>query len=117
MILIQEQLSKNRIIIDIDSHGEVGVLQLLLPHQRPSSVACTGPHTAQPQFGVCHPPIAPILPAAIVCQPLSHPMWVLPSFYPLQVCASVTSSTHERKSKTNIAMSKAKLFLRHNAFQ
>ena len=41
-------------------------------------------------------------------------MWVLP--HP-QVCASVTSSTHERKSKTNIAMSKAKLFLRHNAFQ
>mmetsp|Transcript_10383 Transcript_10383/g.31241 ORF Transcript_10383/g.31241 Transcript_10383/m.31241 type:complete len:1166 (-) Transcript_10383:34-3531(-) len=55
VILIQEQLSKNRIIIDLDSHGEV--------------------------------------------------------------CASVTSSTHERKSKTNIAMSKAKVFLRHNAFQ
>ena len=55
VILIQEQLSKNRIIIDVDSHGEI--------------------------------------------------------------CASVTSSTHERKSKTNITMSKSKLFLRHNAFQ
>ena len=55
VILIQEQLSKNRIIIDTDSHGEI--------------------------------------------------------------CASVTSSTHERKSKTNIAMSKSRLFLRHNAFQ
>ncbi|GAX73919.1 hypothetical protein CEUSTIGMA_g1369.t1 [Chlamydomonas eustigma] len=55
VILIQEQLSKNRILIELDSHGEV--------------------------------------------------------------CASVTSSTHERKSKTNIAMSKSKLYLRHNAFQ
>eukprot|EP00887_Chlorella_sp_A99_P006810 scaffold2.g6810.t1 len=54
VILIQEQLSKNRIIIDIDSHG------------------------------------------AIV--------------------ASVTSSTHERKSKTNIVTKQAKLLLRHNAF-
>ncbi|KAG1669071.1 hypothetical protein FOA52_003989 [Chlamydomonas sp. UWO 241] len=55
IILIQEQLSKNRIIIDTDPKGEV--------------------------------------------------------------CASVTSSTHERKSRTNIAMSKQKMFLRHNAFQ
>jgi DNA-directed RNA polymerase III subunit RPC2 len=55
VILIQEQLSKNRIIIDLDPHGEV--------------------------------------------------------------LASVTSSTHERKSKTNIAMCKGKMFLRHNAFQ
>lgn len=55
VILIQEQLSKNRIIIDVDAHGEV--------------------------------------------------------------CASVTSSTHERKSKTNIIMSKSKMYLRHNAFQ
>ncbi len=28
----------------------------------------------------------------------------------------MTSSTHERKSKTNIVMSKAKMYLRHNAF-
>lgn len=55
VILIQEQLSKNRIIVDTDSHGEV--------------------------------------------------------------VASVTSSTHERKSKTNIIMSKGKIYLRHNAFQ
>lgn len=55
MILIQEQLSKNRIIIDTDSHGEV--------------------------------------------------------------IASVTSSTHERKSKTNIVFSKGKIYLKHNAFQ
>ena len=55
VILIQEQLSKNRIIIDTDSHG--------------------------------------------------------------QVCASVTSSTHERKSKTNIVINKGKLYLKHNAFQ
>ncbi|KAG2492788.1 hypothetical protein HYH03_008949 [Edaphochlamys debaryana] len=55
VILIQEQLSKNRIIIDTDSHGEV--------------------------------------------------------------MASVTSSTHERKSKTNIVFSKAKIYLKHNAFQ
>jgi DNA-directed RNA polymerase III subunit RPC2 len=34
-----------------------------------------------------------------------------------QVCASVTSSTHERKSKTNAVMSKGKIYLKHNAFQ
>ncbi|MEW5318773.1 MAG: hypothetical protein WDW38_009966 [Sanguina aurantia] len=55
VILIQEQLSKNRIIIDTDHHGEI--------------------------------------------------------------MASVTSSTHERKSKTNIVMNKGKFFLKHNAFQ
>lgn len=54
VILIQEQLSKNRIIVDTDSHG--------------------------------------------------------------QVVASVTSSTHERKSKTNIVMKQGKMHLRHNAF-
>lgn len=35
----------------------------------------------------------------------------------VQVVASVTSSTHERKSKTNTIMSKGKIYLRHNAFQ
>eukprot|EP00798_Chlamydomonas_sp_ICE-L_P009475 gene9475-32467_t len=55
VILIQEQLSKNRILIDIDSKHEI--------------------------------------------------------------CASVTSSTHERKSKTNLAMKKGRVYLRHNAFQ
>lgn len=55
MILIQEQLSKNRIIIDTDQHGEV--------------------------------------------------------------TASVTSSTHERKSKTNIAARNGKIYLKHNAFR
>jgi DNA-directed RNA polymerase III subunit RPC2 len=54
VILIQEQLSKNRIIIDTDSKGDVN--------------------------------------------------------------ASVTSSTHERKSKTTIVLKKDKLYLRHNAF-
>ncbi|KAL4539453.1 hypothetical protein Ndes2437B_g02173 [Nannochloris sp. 'desiccata'] len=54
VILIQEQLSKNRIIVDLDSHG--------------------------------------------------------------QVVASVTSSTHERKSKTNVVIKQGKLHLRHNAF-
>ena len=54
VILIQEQLSKNRIIIDTDQHGEV--------------------------------------------------------------VASVTSSTHERKSKTNIAAKNGKIYLKHNAF-
>lgn len=54
VILIQEQLSKNRIIIDIDSHGEI--------------------------------------------------------------MASVTSSTHERKSKTNIVFKAGKLYMKHNAF-
>lgn len=55
VILIQEQLSKNRIIIDVDSKG--------------------------------------------------------------QVTASVTSSTHERKSKTNVVLGrKGQLCLRHNAF-
>ena len=54
VILIQEQLSKNRIIIDVDSHG--------------------------------------------------------------QIVASVTSSTHERKSKTNVVMKQGKMLLRHNAF-
>ena len=54
VILIQEQLSKNRIIIDVDAKGEVG--------------------------------------------------------------ASVTSSTHERKSKTNVAVKHGKLYLRHNTF-
>lgn len=55
VILIQEQLSKNRIIIDTDQHGEV--------------------------------------------------------------TASVTSSTHERKSKTNIAARNGKIYLKHNAFR
>ena len=54
VILIQEQLSKNRIIIDVDNKGEVG--------------------------------------------------------------ASVTSSTHERKSKTNLVVKHGKLYLRHNTF-
>ncbi|WIA33788.1 hypothetical protein OEZ86_006901 [Tetradesmus obliquus] len=54
VILIQEQLSKNRIIIDTDQHGEV--------------------------------------------------------------VASVTSSTHERKSKTNIAAKNGRIYLKHNAF-
>lgn len=54
VILIQEQLSKNRIIVDLDSHG--------------------------------------------------------------QVVASVTSSTHERKSKTTLVQKQGKFHLRHNAF-
>ena len=54
VILIQEQLSKNRIIIDKDSND--------------------------------------------------------------QYMASVTSSTTERKSKTNLVMKKSRLSLRHNAF-
>ena len=33
-----------------------------------------------------------------------------------QVMASVTSSTHERKSKTNIAHKNGKIYLKHNAF-
>ncbi|KXZ53350.1 hypothetical protein GPECTOR_7g1245 [Gonium pectorale] len=55
VILSQEQLSKNRIIIDTDSHGEI--------------------------------------------------------------MASCTSSTHERKSKTNMVFSKGRIYLKHNAFQ
>jgi hypothetical protein len=55
VILIQEQLSKNRIIIDTDQHNEV--------------------------------------------------------------TASVTSSTHERKSKTNIAARNGRIYLKHNAFR
>ncbi|GBF89068.1 DNA-directed RNA polymerase subunit 2 [Raphidocelis subcapitata] len=54
VILIQEQLSKNRIIIDTDSNGEV--------------------------------------------------------------MASVTSSTHERKSKTNVVHKGGRVYLKHNAF-
>ena len=54
VILIQEQLSKNRIIVDTDVHSNV--------------------------------------------------------------CASVTSSTHERKSKTTIVMKNRKLYLKHNTF-
>ena len=54
VILIQEQLSKNRIIIESDSHGEI--------------------------------------------------------------MSSVTSSTAERKSKTNIIMKHGKIYLKHNAF-
>lgn len=54
VILIQEQLSKNRIIIDTDNNGNV--------------------------------------------------------------MASVTSSTHERKSKTNIIVKNTRIFLRHNTF-
>lgn len=54
VILIQEQLSKNRIIIDTDSKGEVQ--------------------------------------------------------------SSVTSSTHERKSKTNLVTKNGKIYLRHNTF-
>ena len=33
-----------------------------------------------------------------------------------EVVASVTSSTHERKSKTNIAAKGGKIYLKHNAF-
>ena len=54
VILSQEQLSKNRIIIDVDNHGMVG--------------------------------------------------------------ASVTSSTHERKSKTNLVLKGERMYLRHNTF-
>ena len=54
VILIQEQLSKNRIIVDLDSHG--------------------------------------------------------------QIVSSVTSSTHERKSKTTVVIKQGKFFVRHNAF-
>lgn len=54
MILIQEQLSKNRVIVDLDSHG--------------------------------------------------------------QVTASVTSSTTDRKSKTNLVLKSGIIKLRHNAF-
>lgn len=54
VILIQEQLSKNRIIIDTDNHGNVA--------------------------------------------------------------ASVTSSTHERKSKTNLTVKNGRILLRHNTF-
>ena len=54
VILIQEQLSKNRIIVDVDSHG--------------------------------------------------------------QIISSVTSSTHERKSKTTVVMKQGKFYVRHNAF-
>ena len=32
-----------------------------------------------------------------------------------QICASVTSSTHERKSKTNIITNNSKLYLKHNS--
>ncbi len=32
------------------------------------------------------------------------------------IVASVTSSTHERKSKTNIVTKHGRLLLRHNAF-
>ncbi|EPZ33014.1 polymerase III polypeptide B [Rozella allomycis CSF55] len=54
VILVQEQLSKNRILVDVDKKGEV--------------------------------------------------------------CASVTSSTHERKSKTNVVVVKGKLYVKHNSF-
>jgi len=54
VILIQEQLSKNRIIVDVDTQG--------------------------------------------------------------QVVASVTSSTHERKSKTTVVVKQGKFYVRHNAF-
>jgi hypothetical protein len=33
-----------------------------------------------------------------------------------QVCASVTSHTHERKSKTSLAMSKGRIVLKLNTF-
>jgi hypothetical protein len=33
-----------------------------------------------------------------------------------EIVASVTSSTHERKSKTNIAARNGKIYLKHNAF-
>lgn len=33
-----------------------------------------------------------------------------------EVCASVTSSTHERKSKTNVGYKNGKIYLKHNAF-
>ena len=55
VILMQEQLQKNRIIVDVDSHQ--------------------------------------------------------------QVTASVTSSTHERKTKTNMVIKHGRFLLRHNAFQ
>jgi hypothetical protein len=50
--------------------------------------------------------------------PLSQPMHTHANTpFSCQIMASVTSSTHERKSKTNLVMSKGKMYLKHNAFQ
>jgi hypothetical protein len=48
-------------------------------------------------------------------RPALRPATWLTSTHP-QVMASVTSSTHERKSKTNIVHKNGKIYLKHNAF-
>lgn len=65
----------------------------------PAIIYCT----QQPALTTCPPPSPP---GRIIIDTDSHG----------EVMASVTSSTHERKSKTNIVMSKSKMYLKHNAF-
>ena len=77
MILIQEQLSKNRIIVACDG-----------------KVAATTAARANPPPPPSAPPSAP--------QDKIH--------------SSVTSSTHERKSKTHIVVKNGTFLLRHNTF-
>ena len=77
VILIQEQLSKNRIIVACDG-----------------KVAATTAARANPPPPPSAPPSAP--------QDKIH--------------SSVTSSTHERKSKTHIVVKNGTFLLRHNTF-
>ncbi|KAK2509216.1 hypothetical protein MC885_000163, partial [Smutsia gigantea] len=73
VILIQEQLSKNRIIVEADRKGAVGILQLTEMPTEGDSLVSFG-------FTVCHD----------------------------------LSSTHEKKSRTNMAVKQGRFYLRHN---
>lgn len=83
VILIQEQLAKNRMIVDVDKHGNAMCSVVRL-------IASRSVHCFSSGHGLIHK------------QAVST----------LQSC----SSTHERKSKTNVVMKKEKYYMQHNTF-
>ena len=103
VILIQEQLSKNRIIIDTDSNGEVGGTGREGGGALPLHRHNTTQHPYRPPPPTAHPPHP-------------HPNPPQNPTHPPKVAASVTSSTHERKSKTNVVHRNGRVYLKHNAF-
>lgn len=107
VILIQEQLSKNRIIIDT---GTPALAARRLHHGVAWHWGAFSHSKWQSPAQLAHPwPPGYRLTEALLCRLAgadSHGA----------VVASVTSSTHERKSKTNIVSKHNRLMLKHNAF-
>ena len=125
VILIQEQLSKNRIIIDTGKAavwgcgGNGAACWLLAVYGScrclaccVTSISCVPRHPATPEW-----PLPPPIPQHTINQnhrcPCSCPCAADSHG---GIVASVTSSTHERKSKTNIVTKHGRLLLKHNAF-